>query len=172
MKNIPFPILLKKVRPLIYAAALALTVLIAYLVYSTFRQTQEIITSQFNQQQLILARKISDHIQNQIFHLQKSLLAIRETRRVDQKTSGQASTGILWQPLLSAEVLSLMIVNGQGHPVWRLQDPNWTPKEIPLPELKALEPFLPNPQFAQPRLDRPHFFSGRQVGVAHDGPSL
>ncbi len=145
MKNISFPILLKKVRPLIYVAALALTVLMGYLVYSTFRQTQEIITSQFNQQQLILARKISDHIQNQVFHLQKSLLAIRETRRVDQKTSGPASTGILWQQLLSAEVLSLMIVNGQGHPIWRLQDPNWTPKEIPLPELKALEPFLPNP---------------------------
>jgi signal transduction histidine kinase len=146
MKNISFPILLKKVRPLIYVAALALTLLISYLVYSTFRQTQEIITSQFNQQQLILARKISDHIQDQISHLQKSLLAIRETRRMDQKTSGQAPTGILWQPLLSAEVLSLMIVNGQGHPVWRLQDPNWTPKEIPLPELKALEPFLPNPR--------------------------
>ena len=148
MKNISFPILLKKVRPLIYVAALALTVLIGYLVYSTFRQTQEIITSQFNQQQLILARKISDHIQNQISHLQKSLLAIRETWRVDQKTSGQASTGMLWpyQQLLSAEVLSLMVLNGQGHPVWRLQDPNWTPKEIPLPELKSLEPFLPNSQ--------------------------
>ena len=145
MKNIPFPILLKKMRPLIYAAALALTVLIAYLSYSTFRQTQEIITSQFNHQQLILARKISDHIQNQISHLQKSLLTIREIWREDKKTSGQASTEILWQQLLSAEVLSLMVLNGQGHPVWRLQDPNWTPKEIPLPELNTLEPFLPNP---------------------------
>jgi len=147
MKNIPFPILLKKLLPLIYVAALALTILIAYLGYSTSRQAQEIITSQFNQQQLILARKISDHIQNQISHLQKSLLTIRETWRVDKKTSGQASTGILWQyqQLLTADVLSLMVLNGQGHPVWRLQDPNWTPKEIPLPELKVLEPFLPTP---------------------------
>jgi two-component system, NtrC family, sensor histidine kinase HydH len=147
MKNIPFPILLKKMLPLIYVAALALTVLIAYLGYSTSRQAQEIITSQFNQQQLILARKISDHIQNQISHLQKSLLAIRETWQADKKTSEQASTGILCQyrQLLSADVLSLMVLNGQGHPVWRLQNPNWTPKEIPLPELNALEPFLPNP---------------------------
>jgi two-component system sensor histidine kinase HydH len=147
MKNIPFPILLKKMLPLIYVAALALTILIAYLGYSTSRQAQEIITSQFNQQQLILARKISDHIQNQISHLQKSLLAIRETWQVDKKTSEQASTGILWQyrQLLSADVLSLMVLNGQGHPVWRLQNPNWTPKEIPLPELNALKPFLPNP---------------------------
>ena len=76
-------------------AALALTVLIAYVGYSTSRQAQEIITSQFNQQQLILARKISDHIQNQISHLQKSLLAIRETWQVNKKTSGQTSAEIL-----------------------------------------------------------------------------
>jgi len=147
MKNIPFPGLLKKLLPLIYVGALALTVLIAYVGYSTSRQAQEIITSQFNQQQLILARKISDHIQNQISHLQKSLLAIRETWQVNKKISGQASAEILWQyqQLLSGDVLSLMVLNGQGQPVWRLQDPSWTPKEIPLPELKALEPFLPTP---------------------------
>ena len=76
MKKIPFPLLLKKLLPLVYLGALSLTVLIAYVGYSTSRQTQEIITSQFNQQQLILARKISDHIQNQISHLEKSLLAV------------------------------------------------------------------------------------------------
>ncbi|RPH87659.1 MAG: sensor histidine kinase [Desulfobacteraceae bacterium] len=147
MKNILFPIFLKKMLPLIYVAALALTVLIAYVGYSTSRQAQEIITSQFNQQQLILARKISDHIQNQISHLQKSLLAIRETWQVNQKISAQTSAEILrqYQQLLSGDVLSLMVLNGQGHPVWRLQDPSWAPKEIPLPDLKALEPFLPNP---------------------------
>ena len=147
MRNIPFPSLLKKLLPLVYVGALALTVLIAYVGYSTSRQAQEIITSQFNHQQLILARKISDHIQNQISHLQQSLLAVRETWPADPRASRQASAEILGQhrQLLSGEVLSLMVLNGQGQPVWRLQDPSWTPKEVPLPELKTLGPFLPNP---------------------------
>jgi two-component system, NtrC family, sensor histidine kinase HydH len=147
MKDIPFPILLKKLLPLVYVAALALTFLIAYLGYSTSRQAQEIITSQFNQQQLILARKISDHIQNQISHLQKSLLAVRETWQVNKKTFEQASAEILlqYQQLLSGDILSLLVLNSQGRPVWRIQDPSWSPKEIPLPELNTLEPFLPNP---------------------------
>jgi two-component system, NtrC family, sensor histidine kinase HydH len=147
MKNIPFPVLLKKLLPLTYVGAFFLMVLIAYVGYSTSRQAQEIITNQFNQQQLILARKISDHIQNQISHLQKSLLAIRGTWQGNQKTSGQASAEILWQyqQLLSGDVLTLMVLNSQGYPVWRIQDPSWTPQEIPLPGLNTLEPFLPTP---------------------------
>ena len=147
MKRISFPILLKKLLPLIYVSALALTLLIVYLGYSTSRQTQEIISNQFNQQQLILARKISDHIQNQISHLQKSLLAIRETWQVNKTTTGQAAKEILWEyhQLLSGDVLSLMVLDDKGHPVWRIQDPSWKPQEIPLPELKALEPYLPTP---------------------------
>ena len=135
MKNIPLPVLLKKLLPLVYVGALSLTVLIAYVGYSTTRQAQEIITSQFNQQQLILARKISDHIQNQISHLEKSLLAVRETWELNKTASGSVPAEILspYQQLLVGDVISLLVLDAEGRVLRQIQDPGWDSKTIPLP---------------------------------------
>jgi two-component system, NtrC family, sensor histidine kinase HydH len=147
MKNITFPSLLKKLLPLIYVGAFSLTVLIGYLGYSTSRQAQEIITSQFNQQQLILARKISDHIQNQISHLEKSLLAIRETWELSNSSPAAVSADILapYQQLLVGDVISLLVLDARGRVLRQIQDPGWAAKTIPLPSPSSLAPYAVTP---------------------------
>lgn len=147
MKNVTFPTLLKKLLPLTYVTALSLTALIAYVGYSTSRQAQEIITSQFNQQQLILARKISDHIQNQISHLEKSLLAIRETWELNKPTSGSAADILSpYQQLLVGDVISLLVLDAEGRVLRKIQDPGWEAKTIPLPSPPSLIPYASTPQ--------------------------
>jgi two-component system, NtrC family, sensor histidine kinase HydH len=146
MKNITFPTLLKKLLPLTYVGALSLTVLIAYVGYSTSRQAQEIITAQFNQQQLILARKISDHIQNQISYLEKSLLAIREDWELSKPSSGSVADVLSpYQQLLVGDVISLLVLDAEGRVLRQIQDPAWEAMTIPLPPPRSLEPYAFTP---------------------------
>jgi two-component system, NtrC family, sensor histidine kinase HydH len=145
MKTATFAALLKKSLPLLYVLAVALTILIGWVGYSTSRQIQETITRQFNQQQLTLARKISNHIQNQIAYLQSTLLGLREIRDlIDPAASGERNVFWNYRQILAGDVLSLMILDRQGRPVLKAQDPSWNPGEIPLPSPASLSAYLPS----------------------------
>ena len=146
MKTVNFPTLLKKSLPFMYLLAVALTVLIGVIGYSTSRQIQTTITQQFNQQQLILARKISNHIQYQIASLQKTLLGLRKVWELNGLPVGASPREFLGQhqQILTGDVLAIMILDRQGKPVWITQDPSWKPQEIPLPAPTSLAPYLPS----------------------------
>ena len=145
MKTASFVTLLKKSLPFMVVLAVALTVLIGVIGYSTSRQIQETITQQFNHQQLTLARKISNHIQNQISYLQNTLLGIRKVRELNDLRAG-ASPKNFWnyQQILTGDVLAIMVLDRQGQPVWKTQDPSWEPSEIPLPSPESLAEYLPS----------------------------
>ncbi len=140
MKPATFAALLKKSLPFLYMLAVSMTVLIAWVGYSTSRQIQETITLQFNQQQLTLARKISNHIQNQIAYLQSTLLGLREIRElIDPAVVGERKIFRNYQQILAGDVLSVMILDPQGRPLLKAQDPSWNPGEIPLPFARFAE---------------------------------
>jgi signal transduction histidine kinase len=145
MKTATFAAFLKKSLPFLYLLAVALTVLVGWVGYSTSRQIQETITQQFNQQQLILARKISNHIQNQITYFQNTLLGLREIQElIDPAVAGEREVFRNYQQILSGDVLSLMILDRQGRPILKTLDPSWNPGEIPLPAPASLTTFLPS----------------------------
>jgi signal transduction histidine kinase len=143
MKTSTFPALLKKSLPFMWILAAALTVLIGVVGYSTSRQIQETITRQFNQQQLILARKISSHIQNQTNSLRNDLLGLRNI----WAGNGAAARELLaqYRQIRAGDVLAILVLGPRGNPVWRIQEPGWEPDEIPRPSLPALAAYLPSP---------------------------
>ncbi len=140
MKNLGFPGLLKKFLPLVYVLAFVLTLVVGFVGYSTSRKIHRTITQQFNEQQLILARKISDHIQNQIAHLEITLLGLRRTGELLDIHFMIKPGGILSQFLnLSAgDILAILILDEQGKIAGKIQDPRWNPGPFPLPELQSL----------------------------------
>ena len=143
MKTIALPALLKKALPFIWILAVALTLLIGWIGYSTSRQIQETITRQFNQQQLILARKISSHIQNQTDALRNDLLGLRDIWVLN----GAASRKLFerYRQILTGDVLAILVLGPQGTPVWSIREPGWDPGVFPVPALSALTPYLPSP---------------------------
>ncbi|MBI5583769.1 MAG: hypothetical protein HY892_08080 [Deltaproteobacteria bacterium] len=143
MKTFPFPALLKKFLPFLWVIAVTLTLLIGVVGYSTSRQIQETITRQFNQQQLILARKISTHIQNQIYSLRNVLLSIQNLWELN----GPASRKLFerYRQILAGDVLAILVLDRQGHPVWKMQDRDWNPGALPLPSPDSLSAYLPTP---------------------------
>ena len=140
MKNLGFPGLLKKFLPLVYVLAFVLTLVVGFVGYSTSRKIHRTITQQFNEQQLSLARKISDHIQNQIAHLEITLLGLRRTGELLDIHFMIKPGGILSQFLnLSAgDILAILILDEQGKIAGKIQDPRWNPGPFPLPELQSL----------------------------------
>jgi two-component system sensor histidine kinase HydH len=146
MKNISFATLLKKSLPFMVVLALALTLLIGVIGYSTSKQIQATITQQFNHQQLILARKISNHVQYQVSSLQKTLLGIRKVWELNGLPAGASPQEFLRQhhQILTGDVLALMILDRQGKPVWKTRDPSWEPSEIRLPPPESLAAYLPS----------------------------
>ncbi len=143
MKTIAFPALLKKILPFMWILAVSLTILIGVVGYSTSRQIQETITRQFNQQQLILARKISDHIRNQTYDRRNFLLSLRNIRELN----GAASQKLFIQArqILADDVLAILVLDARGVPVWKNQDPSWDPRELPLPSPASLAAYRPSP---------------------------
>lgn len=144
MKKISFPNLLKKSLPAVYALALVLTLLMAFVGYSTSRKIHHTITQQFNEQQLILARKISDHIQNQISNLETTLLEMKIIAELDGSGGFSHPQGIFQQVqnLLTGDVLAILMVDGQGKTIRKTLAPNWHPRTIPLPTPPSLAGFL------------------------------
>lgn len=119
MKKETRPYLLSKLSealPVVYGLALILTVLLVYFGYSASRRISETVTHQFNQQQLILARKISGHVQNQISHLQIILLGLRTTwemGRAYQKDQAE-SLFSAYRLLLGGDVLTVLLLDRKG----------------------------------------------------------
>ena len=146
MKTTSFATLLKKSLPFMYLLAVALTLLIGVIGYSTSKQIQATITEQFNHQQLILARKISNHVQYQVSSLQKTLLGLRKVWELNGIPAGTAPQDFLkqHQQILTGDVLAIMILDRQGKPVWKTQDPSWEPSEIRLPLPESLADYLPS----------------------------
>lgn len=143
MKTIAFPALLKKFLPFMWILAVALTLLIGVVGYSTSRQVQETITRQFNQQQLILARKISDHIHNQTNELRKFLLSLRHIREMNGAASEQLF--VQARQIRAGDVLAILVLDARGGLVWKNQDSAWDPRELPLPSPASLTAYLPTP---------------------------
>ncbi len=141
MKKISFPRLLKKSLPAVFALALLLTLLIGFVGYSTSKKIHKVITRQFNDQQLILARKISDQIQNQISHLETTLLELRKVGELEGLPFLAKAEGILsrYQDLLSGDVLAILILDKQGKAVTKTLDRHWQPSSIHLPEPRSLD---------------------------------
>ena len=78
IKTRGFPNPWRHYLPLGYILALLLTLFVGFIGYSTSRNIEDTLTQQFNQQQLILARKVSDHIQNQVSSLETTLLNLKD----------------------------------------------------------------------------------------------
>jgi two-component system, NtrC family, sensor histidine kinase HydH len=135
MRKIDFPVFFKKSLPLVYTSAFLLTLLIGFIGYSTSKKIQRVMINQFNQQQLILARKISDLIQNQMAYLETTLL---ELKKIGESKNLQVlirTDGLLsqYRNLLSGDVLAILIVDWDGKPLAQNRLPGWNPRQIPLP---------------------------------------
>jgi len=137
MKKISFPRLFQHSLPAVYALAFMLTLLIGFIGYSTSKKITGVITRQFNDQQLILVRKISDHVQNQISHLETSLLELKE---IGELGNLPAMTKVLsqHQKLLSGDVLAILILNDHGEMVKKTLGAGWNPPSGPLPKSQSL----------------------------------
>ena len=144
MKKIPFPGLLRKSLPAVYALALLLTLLIGFIGYSTSKKIHGVVTQQFNTQQLILARKISDHVQNQIADLQTTLLGLRQVWELElsEKIHQPEKIFFPFQKLTAGDLLAIMAQDEEGRIIGQVRDPKWNPKEIPLPKPKSLSRYL------------------------------
>lgn len=144
MKTPTFPGFLKKFTPLVYTLAILLTLLVGFVGYSTSKNIQGIITHQFNEQQLVLARKISDHIQDQMFHLQTSLLEVKKIGELERPSIITRPQGSLsrYQRLLTGDLLAVLIQDERGKTQEKIQIPDWNPKEIPLPNPRFLAQYL------------------------------
>jgi two-component system, NtrC family, sensor histidine kinase HydH len=147
MNEQTFSMILRRSLPAVYILAAFLTLVVIYTGYTTSKKIQETITQQFNQQQLILARKISDQIQNQISHLQISLLELKNISRLEGAEIGTLADKVFlpFKRLLAGDVLAILYLNQEGKIISRIQDPTWNPSKIPLPEPEALAPYLPAP---------------------------
>jgi signal transduction histidine kinase len=145
MKKDPrLPSLLSKALPLVYGSALILTLLIIYAGYSASRQISEAITHQFNQQQLILARKISGYVQNQTAHLQAHLLSLRNLWEMEGAVQPDRANRIMtsFKDILGRDVLTVLALDSQGRLLtWvgeRIRDPN----VLQLPETESFVGYL------------------------------
>jgi two-component system sensor histidine kinase HydH len=136
MKPIALPVLLKKFLPFMWVIAVTLTLLIGMVGYATSRRIQETITRQFNQQQLILARKISDHVQQQIYSLRNVLLSLRDIWELNGAASRKLFAG--YRQILGGDVLAILVLDPQGTPVWKIQNPEWDPRTWPRPAPASL----------------------------------
>ncbi|MGA3086400.1 MAG: ATP-binding protein [Thermodesulfobacteriota bacterium] len=137
MKKISFPRLLQHSLPAVCALAFMLTLLIGFIGYSTSKKITGVITRQFNDQQLILVRKISDHVQNQISHLETSLLELKEIGELENLP---VMTKMLsqHQKLLSGDVLAILILDEQGKILKKTLGADWNPPASPLPDSQSL----------------------------------
>jgi len=140
MKKISFPRLFQHSLPAVYALAFMLTLLIGFIGYSTSKKITGVITRQFNDQQLILARKISDHIQNQISHLETSLLELKKIVELEGLPAVTKPQGVFFQhpDLLSGDVLAILILDKKGKMVQKIPGMGWNPPGIPLPISQSL----------------------------------
>ena len=147
MKEQTFSMILRRSLPAVYILAALLTLVVIYTGYSTSKKIQETITHQFNQQQLILARKISDQIQNQISHLQISLLELKNIPKLEGAGIETLADKIFLptKKLLGGDVLAILYLDQEGKIISRIQDPGWNPEEISLPKPEVLAPYLPTP---------------------------
>ncbi len=135
MKKVSFSSLLTKSLPAVYALALLLTLIICFTYYSTLKKINQVITRQFNDQQLVLARKISDHVQNQISHLETSLLELKKILELEGLPAVTKLQNILFQhpDLVSGDVLAILILDEKGKMVQKIPGKDWDPTAIPLP---------------------------------------
>jgi len=140
MKKIGFPNLLKKSLPVVYILSILLTLLIGFVGYSFSKKIHGVVTRQFNEQQLVLARKISDHIQNQTSHLETTLLELKKIGELEKLSTITKPEGILsqYQKLLIGDVLAVLIQDEQGRMLKKIFTPNWNPKTIPIPKPQSL----------------------------------
>ena len=147
MKEQTFSMILRRSLPAVYVLAALLTLVVIYTGYSTTKKIQETISHQFNQQQLILARKISDQIQNQISHLQISLLGLKNISKLEGAGIETLADKIFLpnKKLLGGDVLAILYLDQEGKIISRIQDPGWNPEEIPLAKPEALAPYLLTP---------------------------
>ncbi|MCJ7833611.1 MAG: cache domain-containing protein, partial [Deltaproteobacteria bacterium] len=143
MKKFSFSNLLTKSLPAVYVLAFMLTLLIGFIGYSTSKKITGVITRQFNDQQLILARKISDHIQDQISHLETSLLELKKIMELEGLPAVTKPQGVLFQhpDLLSGDVLAILILDVKGKMVQKIPGMGWNPPGIPLPIFQFLHFF-------------------------------
>ncbi|MEW6188412.1 MAG: ATP-binding protein [Thermodesulfobacteriota bacterium] len=143
MKKIPIPFLVRKTLPLVYTLAVLLTILIVFVGYSTWRQISQVLSDQFNQQQLILARKISDHVQNQMTHLQITLLGLRQIWEKELFDIVLQPERIFspFQNLMPGDLLAIMALDRDGRVIGQVRSPEWTAGSIPLPLTPTLIPY-------------------------------
>ena len=147
MKKFGFSNFLTKSLPTVFALALILTLMIGFIGYSTSKKITGVITRQFNDQQLILARKISDHIQDQISHLETSLLELKKIVELEGLPAVTKPQGVLFQhpDLLSGDVLAILILDQQGKMVKKYLGADWNPPGISLPISQSLSFFKESP---------------------------
>jgi two-component system, NtrC family, sensor histidine kinase HydH len=148
MKKISFPILLNKSMPVVYFLALLLTLLIVVVGYTISKKIHGVITQQFNTQQLILARKISDQVQNQIAYLQTTLLGLRQIweLEIDENIHQPENIFFPFQKLTSGDLLAILAQDKEGRVIAQVRDSHWTPKAIPLPSPISLTRYLESDQ--------------------------
>lgn len=147
IKNLNIPQLLRKSLPLVYILAIGMTLVVGYIGYSTSRNIEDTLTQQFNQQQLILARKVSDHIQNQVSLLEETLLTLKNSWEMGGSGLITRPRGMLVRLLkmLGGDVLGIVALDPQGRVLFRVTDPGWNPDHIPLPTPQSLMPYLDSP---------------------------
>ncbi len=130
--------------PLGYLLALLLTLFVGFIGYSTSKSIEDTVTQQLNQQQLILARKVSDHIQNQVSALETTLLNLKNAWEL-------GGTGLMTQPdgiitrslkMMGGDVLGILVLDVQGQVIFQVTDPSWNPEKIPVPPLPSLVHYL------------------------------
>jgi two-component system, NtrC family, sensor histidine kinase HydH len=140
IKTRGFPNPWRRYLPLGYILALLLTSFVGFIGYSTSRNIEDTLTQQFNQQQLILARKVSDHIQNQVSSLETTLLNLKDVWELGGAGLITQPDGIITRSLkkMGGDVLGILALDVQGQIIFRVTDPGWNPEKIPVPPLQPL----------------------------------